>query len=189
MKDFLALMNPTRWAILGGVLLALVLAAGAGMLKVHSSGVGMGKAEVQALWDKDSLERSHERNRTLIAHTERLISLSEELNGARDAYQQTLTDLASSRDAARTRGERVRVAAKGTGLDASLANAQCPVVRTFAAGAFRTAQACRDDLAEIGLGAGGLVDVSAVAKYERARADNLLKFSLPRSPSLTKDLK
>ena len=189
MNNILALMNPTRWAILGGVLLALVLAVGAAGLKVHTNGVSSGKAEVQALWDKDSLARSNERNRTLIVHTERLITLSEELNGARDVFQKTLSYLASARTVVHARGERVRVAAKGTGLDAQLADAQCPVVRTFAAGAFRTAQACRDDLAEIGLGAGGLVEVSGIAKFERARGDYLLKFSLPRPPSITKDPK
>lgn len=189
MNNLLALMNPTRWAILGGVLLALVLAVGAAGVKVHSDGVGSGKAEVQALWDKDALARSHERNTTLLAHTERLITLSEELNGARNDFLQTQSDLAIARPAARARGERVRVAAKGTGLDAQLTDAQCSVVRTFAAGAFRTAQACRDDLAEIGLGTGGLVEVTGIAKYERARADNLLKFSLPRPPSLTKEPK
>lgn len=52
MKDFLALMNPTRWAILGGVVAVLLALAGGIAVKVHSAGVETGRNEVQAKWDK-----------------------------------------------------------------------------------------------------------------------------------------
>lgn len=47
-RDFVAVMNPTRWAIAGGVLLALLLALWA----LHQHGVNAGREEVRAEWDK-----------------------------------------------------------------------------------------------------------------------------------------
>lgn len=52
MKDFLALMNPTRWAILAGVVAVLLALAGGVAVKIHYAGVETGRTEVQAKWDK-----------------------------------------------------------------------------------------------------------------------------------------
>jgi hypothetical protein len=51
MKDFLAFMNPTRWTILGLVVLGLLAALGAATNAVHSAGVDKGRAEVRAEWN------------------------------------------------------------------------------------------------------------------------------------------
>ena len=52
MKDFLALMNPTRWAIAGAVLLALIAA----LIGIHAAGAASGRAEVRAEWEKAKAE-------------------------------------------------------------------------------------------------------------------------------------
>ena len=66
-KDFLALMNPTRWAIAGGVLLALLLA----LWGLHRHGVNTGRAEVRAEWDqaKASAEAAQEQRTEQAAET------------------------------------------------------------------------------------------------------------------------
>lgn len=45
MKDFLALMNPTRWLVLVGLALALVGTVSAGLWRVHMAGMDAGRAE------------------------------------------------------------------------------------------------------------------------------------------------
>ena len=128
------------------------------------------------------LAQAQAENRSLLVQAERIATLSTELMEAQSAHATARSNLASARAAAGKRGERVRNESAGTGLDQRIAAADCNITRTFAAGAFRAAAACRDDLAEIGLGAGGLVESSASAHYERARADALMHFSMPRSP-------
>lgn len=182
MKDFLALMSSTRWAVLAGVLGGLLFALGAAGLHIHGEGKATGAAQVQAQWDKARLAQAQAENRSLLVQAERIATLSTELMEAQSAHATTRSNLAPARAAAGKRGERVRNEAAGNGLDRRLADAHCNITRTFAAGAFRAAAACRDDLAEIGLGAGGLVESSASAHYEHARADALMRFSMPRSP-------
>lgn len=48
MGRLLDLMSPTRWALAGAVLLALIGA----LWGIHAAGVSTGRAEVRAEWDK-----------------------------------------------------------------------------------------------------------------------------------------
>jgi hypothetical protein len=165
-----------------------VAAAGAaalgGAVWWHSGRVAdLHGAAFQAGLDKAKAEALAAENRALLIQREQIITLSNDLTELRYAHDQSVLDLASARAAAARNGQRVRNAVPAGGeLDQRLAAAECPVVRTFAAGAFRTAATCRDAVAEIGLGAGGLVESSASARYEAGRADALIRFSMPRSP-------
>jgi hypothetical protein len=121
-------------------------------------------------------------NRSLLLQAERIATLSNELTEALNAYSITSNALASARTGAEYRGHRVRAVAAGPELEQRLGAAECGVARTFGAGAFRTAAACRDDVAALGLGTGGLVESAASAHYEHARAEALMRFSMPRTP-------
>jgi hypothetical protein len=138
------------------------------------------KAGRDADAEADARTRAHD----ALAYAERAIALSNELNGARNAHQDALQRLSKARTRAADSGRRVRDAADPAGgdLDQRIAAAECPVVRSFGADAFRTAVACRGNLAEIGLGPGGLVEASASEHYQASRADALIRFSMPRSP-------
>lgn len=182
MKDILALMNPTRWAILAGVVLALAAAVGGALAYTHSAGKDAGRAEVQASWNAEKLQQAQAEIRTALLRAERVATLSNQLMEAQSAHAKTIKDLADVRAGAHARGKRVRDAAGGTELDQRVAAAECTVARAFAAGAFRAAAACRDHLADIGLGAGGLVESAASAHYEHRRAEALRQFVMPRSP-------
>lgn len=182
MKDILALMNPTRWAILAGVVLALAAAVGGALAYTHSAGKDAGRAEVQASWNAEKLQQAQAEIRTALLRAERVATLSNQLMEAQSAHAKSINDLSIARTIAHARGQRVRHAAGGTALEQRIAAAECTVARTFAAGSFRAAAACRDRLAEIGLGAGGLVESSASAHYEHARAQSLMTFTMPRSP-------
>ena len=176
MKDLLALMNPTRWALLGGVLLSLL----GGAYAFHSGAVNkareQGRAETRAAWLAAE-------NRALLNLAERAATLSNDLTEALHAYSTVSKYLASDRAGAQSRGQRVRsAAAPGSDLASRLGATECSVARAFAADAFRTAAACRDDLAEIGFGPGGLVESAASAHYEHDRAEALMRFAMPRSP-------
>lgn len=123
-------------------------------------------------------------NRALLTQREQIITLSNELTEARNAYDKTQTDLAAARDAARRAGQRVHnAAAPGGGLEDRLGAAECGVARAFGAGAFRTAVACRGHIEELGYGAGGLVGSSASARYEHRRAEAVINFKMPKAPT------
>jgi hypothetical protein len=176
MNRLLDIMSPTRWAVAGGVLLALL----AGAAWWHGAAVSeareQGRAETRAAWLAAE-------NRALLNMAERAATLSNELTEALHAYSIVSSHLASARTGADHRGQRVRSAAAPSGdLSSRLGAAECGVARAFAADAFRTAAACRDTVADLGLGVGGLVESSASAHAEHARADALMRFSMPRSP-------
>lgn len=182
-KELAGIMNPTRWAILGGVLLALVVAGGAAMATVYSNGKDAGAAKVQALRDADALADAKARTHDALAYTERVITLTSTLTELKNAYTTVAAGLNDARHRASVSGQRVRDATPAGGeLDQRLAAAECQVGRTFGADAFRTAVSCRGDLAEIGLGPHGLVETSAAEHYQAGRADALITFSMPRSP-------
>lgn len=152
-------------------------------------------------WDKDRVKDAHQAgydkameevktaqlaadNRALLTQREQIITLSNELTEARNAYDKTKTDLAAARDAARRSGQRVHnAAAPGGGLEDRLGAAECGVARAFGAGAFRTAVACRGHIEELGYGAGGLVESSASARSEHRRAEALINFKMPKAPT------
>jgi hypothetical protein len=142
----------------------------------HDDAFKAGQAQVRG----DTLAAE---NRALLNQREQIITLSNDLTELRDAHTKATKDLATALAAADRRGQRVRNATPAGGeLDQRIGAAECPVVRTFAAKAFRTAAACRDVVADLGFGAGGLVESAASAHYEAGRADALMRFSMPRSP-------
>lgn len=122
-------------------------------------------------------------NRALLLQAERIATLSNDLMEALNAYSITAQAVSGARVGADARGQRVRNAARpGDELDQRVGAAECGIVRTFATGAFRTAAACRDDVAALGLGSGGAVEAAASAHYEHARAEALRRFAMPRTP-------
>lgn len=172
-----------NWQAYALVATLLVTAAGGAYIwhgwevdGAHDAAFSDGQAQVRG-------EALAAENRALLLQREQIINLSNTLTELRDAHTKTTKDLASARAAADQRGQRVRNATPAGGeLDQRIEAAECSVVRTFAAGAFRTAATCRDAVAEIGLGLGGLVESAASAHYEAGRADALIRFSMPRSP-------
>lgn len=173
-----AATKPLRWQIYGALLLAGAGALGAAVWW-HAGRV---QATHQAAYDKARGEQVRAENRALLVQQERIAALSTQLMEAQSAHTKTQASLATARAAAGQRGERVRSAAGGDELGLRLGAADCTVARGFAADAFRTATACRDAVAEIGLGSGGLVESAASAHYEHERADALMRFSMPLSP-------
>jgi hypothetical protein len=70
-ENITAFMNPTRWAILAGAMLALLM----GVWSVHNAGFNAGRAQAEA-------EAQAEANRTLVTQAERisnLIALNQEV--------------------------------------------------------------------------------------------------------------
>lgn len=171
------------WQIYAWVALAGAVAAG-GAIWWHADQVDDHyEASFKAGQEQVRAQQVAAENRSLLLQREQIITLSNELTEIRNAYTTVAAGLTDARGRASVSGQRVRDATPAGGeLDQRLAAAECPVVRTFAAGAFRTAASCRDAVADLGLGAGGLVEASASAQYEHARADALIRFSMPRSP-------
>lgn len=173
------------------------LVSGSSSLYLYGAIAAAGAAAVggAAWWHSAKVEAGYHRgyavatgehqaavNRSLILQAERIATLSNELTEALNAYSITSNALAGARAGADHRGQRVRAVAAGPELEQRLGASECGVARTFAAGAFRTAQTCRDNVAELGLGVGGLVESSASAHYEHARAEALIRFTAPRAP-------
>jgi hypothetical protein len=194
MTRFLSFFNPTQWYILGGVLLALTLAFGAIGVKIHSSGVAVGEANKQVEVDKlegqitqMKLELEQERVMVLRAHLIRVNELQTALTEAKNANQEIerkrLAAVALADRRARELRDNQATEQLAVRTVEALATAECNVVRTFAAGAYRTATTCRDAVAEIGLGVGGLVETSASAHYEHDRAEALMRFTMPTAPT------
>lgn len=139
MKDFLALMNPTRWAILAGMAAVLLALAGGVAVKVHSSGVKSGEAGVRAEWfaaDNAALRES-------MLEVARLTTVTNNLNEAYRVQTQTIDDLERS---ARADGVRVTKAQR----DAAIAQGSAEAVRHYAGVAGDVYQACRDEYRALG---------------------------------------
>jgi hypothetical protein len=150
-------------------------------------------------WDKGRLAAAHKaghtqamtevktaqvaaENRALLNQREQIISLNSQLTKATNAYLTSQTNLVDARNRAVASGKRVHDTASGDALDRRVAAADLSTLRTFGTGAFRTAVSCRESVAEIGLGAGGLVESASAYRFEHARAEALMKFSMPKSP-------
>ena len=168
---------------LGGVAIAGAVVWDKGRIKsADAAGYARAKQEVK-------VEASAALNRSLINQRELILTLNDDLTIAINDYTRTKAQLDAAHALAWSAGQRVRnVATTGDELDRRAAAASRDALRTFGTGAFRTAQACRDVVAEAGYGAGGLVGSSASAHFEHARAEGLMKFSMPKSPfTKTKD--
>lgn len=127
-------------------------------------------------------------NRSLLIQREQIINLTNALSKARNDYAQTKLDLVAARNQLGAATARVQfAAAPGSDLEYRLAAAGDGVSSAFGARAFRTAKTCRDDVATLGLGAGGLVESSASARYEHARAEALSGRLMPKSPFKEKE--
>lgn len=122
-------------------------------------------------------------NRALLNQREQIINLTNALSKARNEYAQTKLDLAAARTQLGAAPVRVRnAAAPGSDLESRLAAAGIGVASSFGAGAFRAVKKSRDDIASLGYGDGGLVESSASARYEHARAESLKQQLMPKSP-------
>lgn len=141
MKDFLALMNPTRWAILAGAVAVLLALAGGAVLTAHSKGVDAGRAEVRADWlaaDNAALRESQR-------EVTRLVDITNNLNEAYREQTQTI-DLMAAR--LRAGGLRVTKAER----DAAITAASAEAVRGYATTAADSFAACRDEYVDLGQG-------------------------------------
>lgn len=168
---------------LGGLAIAGAVVWDKARIKsADEAGYARAKQEVE-------VEVSAALNRSLLNQRELILNLNNDLTEAINDYTRTKTQLDAAHAAAWSAGQRVRNVATPTGgeLDQRLAKADLSTLRTFGAGAFRTAQTCRDVVAEAGLGAGGLVASSASAHFERKRAEGLSNFSMPKSPFKPKE--
>jgi hypothetical protein len=103
MKDFLALMNPTRWAVLGSVLAGLLLVASGIGWKLYDAGRDAGLAEL----DRYKLAQASATNRSLLVQSERiglLLRINEGVQRDLNSVEAELATLASDRSA----GARLR---------------------------------------------------------------------------------
>lgn len=164
----------------GAVGIVFVLVLLFGLLLWHNHKVSaLEEKFFKAGQDQVRLDVAKAENRSLLIQREKIITLSNDLEVARNAHANVAKALGDARRNAVVSGQRVRNAATTSGgeLDQRIAIAECSVVRTFAAKAFRAAAACRDNFAEIGLGTGGLVEASASSYYEHDRAEAVIKFT------------
>lgn len=169
MKDILALMNPTRWAVLGSVLAGLLLVASGIGWKLYDAGRDAGLAEL----DRYKLAQVNATNRSLLVQAERiglLIAINEEVQRDLNSVEAELSTLAAARSAgARLRDEeRARIVA-------SAGSATAYACRRYAAAAERDLERTEADAEQMGQRA---VRASAAA---HALADTL------RARTLTRD--
>ena len=119
-----------------------------------------------------AVEQTNSDNRSLLNQQEVIISLNNNLMKAKSEHSKTVRDLANVRAQLAVAAPRVQLAAEtGSGLEYQLASAGNGIASVFGARAYRIAVACRNNLAEIGLGTGGLVESAASARYEYERAE------------------
>lgn len=142
-----------------------------------------GKAAVEQY----KLEQKAAENTALRMQAERIATLSNDLMEAQSAHAKAIRDLSVARSAAAAAGERLRVLTERGELESRIARAEREVLNTVAARAIRAAKAGRDAVAEIGLGAGGLVESAASAHHEHARAEALMRARFPRLPNPGKE--
>lgn len=83
-------MNPTRWAILAGMVAALLVLAGGVALKVHSAGVDAGRAEVQGQWDEAVAEAKEKQAEQSAEATDKYI---EEREVVRVVYRDRIKEI------------------------------------------------------------------------------------------------
>lgn len=137
-KDFLALMNPTRWAVLGGVLAGLVLLLSGVLWRVHAAGAEAERGR-QAQQQLD-LEREYGRE---------VARLQGRVNNLQEVYlEQTQTIDQLERNARRADAGRVR--AERTDQDRAIAAAEAPALRAFATTARDRYQDCRGEYRALG---------------------------------------
>jgi hypothetical protein len=139
LKELAGIMNPTRWAILGGVAALLMALAGGAVLTAHSKGVDSGRAEVRSDWlaaDNAALRES-----------QREVSrLSTIVNNLNEAYREQTETIGRMSDALRARGMRVTKAER----DAAIAAGTAEAVREYASTAADNFAACRGRYIDVG---------------------------------------
>jgi len=169
-KDFLALMNPTRWAVLAGVLGGLLFALGVAGLHIHAEGKATGAAEVQAAWD------AHENDllRTQAREIARLIAVNQEVQSD---YNVAIAEVDSLR-ADRAVSASLRAAERRSIADAA-SRATAAACGRYAEAAERDIAVVEDDAERLGHEA---ARASAAAHALRSSNEALMRFSMPRSP-------
>lgn len=170
LKDAASLMNPTRWAVLAGVLGALVLVVGASAMHIHGKGVAAGRAEIKAQW----LEAENADLRAARLEASRLASITNNLNEVNREQNQTIDRLA---DDLRSRGVRITKAER----DAAIAAGDAEAVRRYATTAADHFGACREEYVDLGR---GYAKCSATAQSLNAYANEVSgRPSRPTAPT------
>lgn len=145
MNNLLDWFNPTRWAILFGVLLALVAALGTTGWKLYDNGKQAGQAALRAQWlgfENDAL-------REQARETARLTGI---VNNLEEANRETLNTLdAAERRLADADAQRLR--ALKAGRDAAIATATAETLRGYATTAADLYGACRTEYRALGFSA------------------------------------
>jgi hypothetical protein len=168
-KDFLALMNPTRWAVLGSVLAGLLLVASGIGWKLYDAGRDAGLAEL----DRYKLAQVQTTNRSLLVQAERIALLIEINQGVQRDLNSVEAELATLA-AGRAAGARLRDDERAR-IIAAAGSATADACRRYAAAAERDLERTEADAEQMGQRA---VRAAAAA---HALADTL------RARSLTRD--
>lgn len=141
LKEAASLMNPSRWAVLAGVLGGLILTAGAAAMHIHGKGVSAGRAEIKAQW----LEAENADLRAARLEASRLAAITNNLNEVNREQNRTIDRLA---DDLRARGVRISKAER----DAAIAAGTADAVRRYATTAADNFGACREEYVDLGRG-------------------------------------
>jgi len=145
MNNLLNWFNPTRWAILFGVLLALVTSMGAAGWKLYDSGKQDGHAELRAQW----LAFENDALREQARETARLTGI---VNNLEEANRETLNTLdAAERRISDADAQRVRIAKASR--DAAIAAATAEALRGYATTAADLYGECRTEHRALGFAA------------------------------------
>jgi uncharacterized protein YukE len=173
MKDLIAIMNPTRWAVLAGVVVVLLGVASGAVLTAHSKGVVSGQAEIRAEWLAA--------DNTALRESQREVSrLSGIVNNLNEVYREQIETIGRMADTLRAGGLRVSKAER----DAAIAAGTAEAVRGYASTAADTFAACRSEYVSLGQGyAGCSATAQSLSRYADEVSDRPSRPTPPTPPT------
>lgn len=170
MRDFLALMNPSRWALLAGVMMLSLVGAAAGARAIYDAGY-------EAAANKAAAEHATKDNAALKDALDQVQYLTDANQILQKEYNDAALAISDLR-AARSSAAGLRDAERKA-IVAAAVRAASDACGRYAEAAERDIAVVEDDAERLGLEA---ARASAAAHALRSSNDALMKFSMPRSP-------
>lgn len=174
MKDLLALMSPTRWAVFLGTLAVLVLAGTFFVSRATSQAREDGRNEVRA-------EHLAAQNRGMLIQAERIATLISANEEIQHAYNKATHEL-SVVELDRARTERVRDSERAA-ISAAAGRAASDSCGRYASAAERNLAGVEADATALGLrAAGASATAHALKRTLDEQAQAVKRFAMPQSP-------
>ena len=170
MRDFLALMNPSRWALLAGVLMLSLVGAAVGARAIYNAGYA-------AAANKAAAEHATKDNAALKAALDQVQHLTDANQILQREYNDATLAISDLR-AARSSAAGLRDAERKA-IVAAAVRAASDTCGRYASAAERDIAGVEADAEAMGLRAAG---AAAAAHALRGSDAALMSFSMPRSP-------